>query len=185
MRIRTGPLLVVLGLASLGATAPPDSASIHAALDAQYRKLAEAHDHGDEKAIAALKTADFHSIGPDGRVADVQTMAAYTRQFLTNNKPPYNIRNTIRHLRISENGLIAVADVFQEASRMRDLAGKLRRVETSVEQEETWSKTPDGWKLKMVEHVHNQKRFVDGKRVDPTKPYDPNAPPFEPDSLAH
>ena len=177
--------LVILALASLGATSPPDSATIHQELDAQYRKLAQAHDRRDLQAITALKTADFHSIGPDGRVADVETMTAYTKQFLDMNQPPYNIRNTIQHLTISEHGLIAVADVFQEVSRMRDLAGKARRVETSVQQEETWSRTAEGWKLKLVRNVHNQRRYVDGKRVDPAKPYDPNAPPFEPDSLAH
>jgi hypothetical protein len=77
--------------------------------------------------------------------------------------------------------LIAVAEVFQEVSRYRELAGKRRKVDTSVVQRETWLKTADGWKLKCVDSVRDQKRYVDGKRVDPTKPYDPDAPPFEPE----
>ena len=56
-------------------------------------------------------------------------------------------------------------------------------VDTSVRQRETWSHTPQGWRLTCVDNVHDQRRYVDGKRVDPTKPYDPNAPPFEPDSI--
>jgi hypothetical protein len=79
-------------------------------------------------------------------------------------------------LTVSENKLIAVAEVFQEASRTRELAGKVRKVETSVIQRETWVKTLEGWKLQSVDNVRDQRRFVDGKRVDPTKPYDPNAP---------
>jgi hypothetical protein len=45
----------------------------------------------------------------------------------------------------------------------------------------TWAKTPAGWKLKIVDAVRDQKKFVDGKRVDPTKPYNPDDPPYNPD----
>ena len=164
------------------ASSQQDDAAVRTELEIQYRKLAEAHDRKDLKAIANLKTADFHAIGPDGKVGDVQTMQEYTRRFLEQNQPPFHIRNTIRQLTISDNRLIAVVEVFQEVSRTRDLAGKARKVDTSVIQRETWAKTPEGWKLKSVDNVRDQKRFVDGKRVDPTKPYDPNAAPFEPDS---
>lgn len=157
-----------------------DDAAVRAELDAQYRKLAEAHDRKDLKAIVALKTADFHTIGPDGRVADARMMEEYSRQFLENNEPPFDIRVKIQSLAVSGNKLIAVAEVLQEATRYRDLAGKRRKVDTSVLQRETWAKGADGWKLKCVDNVRDQKRFVDGKRVDPTKPYDPNAPPYDP-----
>jgi hypothetical protein len=143
--------------------------------------LAEAHDKRDLKAIVGLKTADFHAIFPDGRVGDSKLMEQYSRQFLEVNQPPYNQRFTIQQLAVSENKLIAVAEVLQELTRYRELAGKRRKVETSVVQRETWAKTADGWKLKSVDNVRDQKRFVDGKRVDPTKPYDPDAPPYNPD----
>jgi SnoaL-like domain len=156
-----------------------DDAQVRRELEQRYQKLAEAHDRQDLKAIASLKTQDFHAIHPDGRIGDVREMEEYTRRFLELNKPPYNVRNTIRELAVSENQLIAVAEVFQEATRMRELAGTLRKVVTSVMQRETWSKTADGWKLKSVDNVRDQKRYVDGKRVDPTKPFDPDAPPYE------
>jgi hypothetical protein len=60
------------------------------------------------------------------------------------------------------------------------LAGKIREVKTSVVQTETWIFTDNQWKLKLVDNVHDQKRFVDGKRVDPTKPYNPDDLPFDP-----
>jgi hypothetical protein len=167
-------------LGSLAANAQDDGA-VRKELEAQYKKLAEAHEREDLKAIVALKTADFHSIFPDGRVGDSTLMEEYSRRFLEVNQPPYNIRNTIQKLIVSQNSLIAVAEVLQEASRYQELAGKRRKVDTSVVQRETWAKTSDGWKIKVVDNVRDQKRFVDGKRVDPTKPYNPDDPPYNPD----
>jgi hypothetical protein len=174
-------LMLLTGGLNLAAVQAQDDPEVRKELEAQYKRLAEAHDRRDLKAIVALKTADFHSIFPDGRVGDSKVMEQYTKQFLESNLPPYNIRVTIQKLTVSENKLIAVAEVLQEVTRYRELAGKRRKVETSVVQRETWAKTPDGWKLKSVDNVRDQKRFVDGKRVDPTKPYDPDAPPYSPD----
>jgi hypothetical protein len=175
--------LVVLGLILLNPTNARAQADtrVRKELEAQYQRLAEAHDRKDLKAIVGLKTADFHAVFPDGRVGDSKLMEQYSKQFLESNQPPYNIRVTIQHLTVSENKLIAVAEVFQEATRYRELEGRRRRVDTSVIQRETWAKTSDGWKLKSVDNVRDQKRFVDGKRVDPSKPYDPNAPPYAPE----
>ena len=181
-RPRAITLLALVAMLLNAVTTPAeDDAGVRKELDAQYRRLAEAHDKRDLKAIVGLKTADFHVVFPDGRVGDSKLMEQYSRDFLENNQPPYDIRFTIQKLTVSENKLIAVAEVLQEASRYRELAGKRRRVETSVVQRETWAKTTEGWKLKAVENVRDQKRFVDGKRVDPSKPYDPDAPPYDPD----
>jgi hypothetical protein len=174
-------LTLILLLMNVGTASAQNDDAVRKELDAQYLKLAQAHDKRDLKAIVALKTADFHAIFPDGRVGDSKVMEQYSKQFLESNLPPYNIRVTIQKLVVSENKLIAVADVLQEATRYRELAGKRRRVDTSVVQRETWAMTTEGWKLKSVDNVRDQKRFVDGKRVDPTKPYDPDAPQYNPD----
>jgi hypothetical protein len=108
-------------------------------------------------------------------------MQQYSKQFLESNQPPYNIRVTIEKLTISENKVIAVAEVLQEVTRYRDLAGKHRKVDTSVVQRETWAKTSDGWKLKSVDKCTGSKDVCRGKRVDPTKPYNPDDPPYNPD----
>jgi hypothetical protein len=163
---------------------PQDSLAVDSVkqiLSKRYEALAKATDSRDLSQILSFRTEDFHSIGPDGRVLDNIMMKEYSQQFITNNLPPYNIKNTIVKLRLSYNKIVAVADVFQEATRKRELAGKLREVKTSVLQTETWIYVNNEWKLKSVDNVHDQKRFVDGKRVDPTKPYDPNDPPFDPD----
>ncbi|HKQ52046.1 MAG TPA: nuclear transport factor 2 family protein [Pyrinomonadaceae bacterium] len=173
--------MLFAGCLNLAAVQAQDDTEVRRELEAQYKRLAEAHDRRDLKAIVALKTADFHAIFPDGRVGDSKVMEQYSRQFLESNQPPYNIRVTIQKLTVSENKLIAVAEVLQELSRYRELAGKRRKVDTSVMQRETWAKTNEGWKLKCVDNVRDQKRFVDGKRVDLTKPYNPDDPPYNPD----
>ena len=108
-------------------------------------------------------------------------MEQYSREFLERNQPPFNQRFTIQKLAVSYNKLIAVAEVLQEMTRYQDLAGKRRKVETSVIQRETWAKTTDGWRLKSADNVREQKKFVDGRRVDPAKPYNPDDPPYSPD----
>ena len=179
--------VIVLFVTLLGlntAVRAQDGAGVRRELEAQYRKLAEAHDRKDLKAVLALKTPDFHAIFPDGRIGDSQLMEQYSRDFLARNQPPFNLRFTIRTLIVSPNELIAVAEVFQELTRFQDLAGKRRKVETSVVQRETWAKSADGWRLKSVDNVHDQTKTVDGVRVDPAKPFDPAAPPYVPPAAA-
>ena len=155
--------------------------SVKQILSSRYEALSNAMDERDMKKILDFKTSDFHSIGPDGRVLDNITMKEYSRQFITNNIPPYNIKNTIIKLRLSENKIVAVVDVLQESVRKRVLVEKLREVKTTVLQTETWIYTNKKWKLKLVDNVHDQKRYIDGKRVDPTKQYNPEDPPYDPD----
>lgn len=175
-------LLFVIALMFLNVSVhAQDDTDVKKELEAQYKKLAEAHDRKDLKAILALKTSDFHSFFPDGRIGDSKLMEEYSRNFLERNQPPFDQRFTIQKLTVSQNKLIAVAEVLQELARYRDLEGKRRKVETSVVQREIWAKTPEGWKLKSVDNVRDQKTFVDGKRIDPTKPYNPADPPYSPD----
>jgi hypothetical protein len=178
----TTAIFLLLSFAASNPAPAQDTAAVRAELDARYAELARAHDRKDLAAIVAMKTSDFHAVFPDGRVGDARVMEEYSRQFLAANKPPFNIQVKILRLSVSPNQLIAVAEVLQEVTRFRELAGKSRKVQTSVLQRETWSRIGNAWKLKSVDNVRDQKRFVDGKRVDPTIPYDPNAPPFKPDT---
>ena len=172
---------LIISFLNLVSVRAQDDTEVRKDIEAQYKRLAEAHEKQDLKAIVGLKTADFHAIFPDGGVGDNKQMEQYSKQFLESNQPPINTRFTIQKLTVSENKLIAVAEVLQEVTRYRELEGKRRKVETSVIQRETWAKTPDGWKLKSVDNVRDQKRIVDGKRVDPTKPYNPDDPPYNPE----
>ena len=182
MNLRTKLIFLMLLLSYCGYS--QDSSKIDSVkriLNLRYEALAKAMDKRDLKQILKFKTSDFHAIGPDGRVLDHLIMMENTRQFITNNIPPYNIKNTILNLRLSYNQIVAVADILQESVRKRDLANKVREVKTTVLQTETWIYTNKQWKLKLVDNVHDQKRFIDGKRVDPTKPYNPDDQPYNPE----
>ena len=69
----------------------------------RYKALAEGMDERNLEKILSFKTADFHAIGPE--VLDHISMKEYSRQFITNNIPPYNTKNTILNLRLSDNRL--------------------------------------------------------------------------------
>ena len=154
------------------------SKPVRRALEAQYAKIAEANKNRDLNSLLALRTPDFSAVFPDGRIGNSQEMAAYSRALIDQIQPPISVSNTIETLTVDGN--VAVAVVHQRFSRMQLKAGQLRKVETEARQRETWVLTAEGWKLKFVDDVHPGAWYVDGKRVDPSKPYDPNAPAYEP-----
>lgn len=183
MELRSTLVILAIFSSSLGSAQDQSVIdSVKSILTKRYEALAAAMEERNLDKILSFKTDDFHAIGPDGKIMDNLTMKEYSRQFITNNIPPYNIKNTITNLRVSVNRNVAVADVLQESTRKRELLGKVREVSTSVRQTETWILHKGEWKLKLVDNVHDQKRYVDGKRVDPAKPYNPDDPPYNPDN---
>lgn len=154
------------------------SKPIRQALEIQYAKLAQAIEHKDHAAFQALRTADFHTLDEQGRARTPEQMSDRALAMLDSIQPPIETRNEIGTIEV--HGDEATATVRQYFSKMLHVAGKLRRVETYVTQDETWIKTEDGWKLKFVDGVRDPEAYVDGKRIEPGKPYDPDAPPYEP-----
>ena len=148
------------------------------AIDAQYARLAEAMRKKDVDALFALYTPDFHAVTPTGEVWTRERSLAYQRNGLAQVKETTHISNTI--LRLTICGDEATATVLQQWYRTQLMAGKSRRVETNAVQDERWVKTPDGWKRGDIFEVKNGAAFVDGKRVDTNKPYDPEAPAYDP-----
>jgi hypothetical protein len=154
------------------------SKPVRKALEAQYAKLARAVENKDHAAFQALRTADFHTVDEHGRKQTPQQMSDRARAMLASIQPPIKVTNTIGTIDVQGND--AKATVRQYFAKMLPVAGKLRKVETYVTQEETWTKMPDGWKLKFVDGVRDGEYYVDGKRMEPGKPYDPDAPAFDP-----
>jgi tetratricopeptide (TPR) repeat protein len=147
-------------------------------IDAQYGKLAEAMRKKDIDSLFALYTPDFHAVTPTGEVWTRERSLAYQRNGLAQVKETTHISNTI--LRLTICGDEATATVLQQWYRTQMMAGNPRRVETNAVQDEKWVKTPDGWKRGDIFEVKNGAAFVDGKRVDTNKSYDPEAPPYDP-----
>lgn len=148
------------------------------AIDAQYGKLAEALRKKDLDTLFALYTPDYQVKMPNGEVWNREKSLAYQRNGYAQVKETTHISNTI--LQIALCGDEATATVLQQWYRTQTMSGKLRRVETNAVQDEKWIKTPDGWKRGNINEIDSGANFVDGKRVDITKPYDPEAPAYDP-----
>lgn len=159
-------------------TVKDKSKPVRKALEIQYAKLAEAVQNKDFAAFQALRTDDFHTVDEQGRPRTAAQMAERAKAMLKRIQAPIKTSNEIKIIELK--GDDAIATVRQYFSRMQEIAGKSRKVETYVTQDETWTKTPDGWKLKFVGNERDAETYVDGKRIDPSKPYDPDAPPYDP-----
>jgi len=147
-------------------------------LDARYAELEGANRRKDLDALLALRTRDYVAEMPGGQTMDYDALTGYARAMLQQVETIAKLSNTI--LKLSINGEEATATVFQQFSRTQMKGGKLRNVDTSVIQDETWVRTPEGWKHRRVSNIHARRWYIDGKRVDPNKPYDPDAPPYNP-----
>ena len=156
--------------------------AVRQALEAQYARIASGIMAGDLAAILSVQDSTFTSANPNGQRFDYAAMAAYTRQMVARVDSVIFVHNTIRALALSsEQGDTATVDVCQEFSRFQRFGdGPPRRVDTSALQTETWVRRPAGWRRANVTNVHGTRWFVDGKRVDQTKPFDPVAPPYAP-----
>ena len=154
------------------------SKPVRRALEEQYRKVAQAQINEDIEAMRALRTPDFTVDLPNGQRWDLETSLNYSRLGFQQVESNISISNTIESLDVQSD--VAVAVVHQQWSRMQMKAGKLRRVDTEAIQTETWVNTKDGWKLKHIGNVKPGAWYIDGKRIDPSKPYDPNAPEYQP-----
>jgi len=149
------------------------------AIDSQYAKLAEAMRNKDFDALFALYTSDYQVKMANGEVWNREKSLAYQRNGYAQVKKTAHISNTIIRLTVcGENK--ATATVLQQWYRTQLIAGKVRRVETNAVQDEDWVKTPDGWKRGNIDEISMGASFVDGKRNDITKPYDPEAPAYDP-----
>jgi ketosteroid isomerase-like protein len=146
-------------------------------IDAQYAKLANAMRARDVDALFALYTPDYHVVMSGGEVWSRARSLEYQRKGLARVRETHHISNTIIHLVVC--GDRATATVLQQWYRTQ-MMDTLRLVQTNAVQDEIWVRTPDGWKRGDIKEIRNGASFVDGKRVDIRRPYDPNAPPYDP-----
>ena len=155
------------------------SKPVRRALEEQYAKIEEAQRNKDIEALRATRTSDFTVDMLNGEKWDLEKSLNYSRAGFQQVESNINQSNTIESLDV--HGEIAVAVVHQRWSRMQMKAGKVRRVDTEAIQTETWVNTKDGWRLKHISEIKPGAWYVDGKRIDPSKPYDPNAQEFKPE----
>lgn len=180
--LRLSLLCLTMSLGGMLATTPRllSAQDSRTAIEARYRQLAEAIRRNDVERILALQAPDFSSKNPEAGTFDFAAMERYTRRLSAAVDSVIHVRNVIRTF--EERGDTSVADVCQEFSRIQRLGdGRSHRVDTSVLQRETWVRLPDGWRRLHVTNVHGMRWFVDGTRVDPSKPYTPGMPAYVPE----
>jgi hypothetical protein len=180
--LRLRHLLLAMSLGGMLATTPELALAqdSRTAIESQYQQLAEAIRQNDVEGILALQAPDFSSSNPSGNIFDFAAMERYTRRLTAAVDSVIHIRNAIRSF--EERGDTSVADVCQEFSRLQQLGdGRRHRIDTSVLQRETWVHLADGWKRLNVTNEHGMRWFVDGVRVDPSRPYVPGMPAYVPE----
>jgi ketosteroid isomerase-like protein len=127
-----------------------------------YARNMEAFRTKDVAAIMALRTDDFHTITPDGKVSTRADMETRTRLFLDRIDHFISQDNQIGTIEVEGN--LASADITQKTVRMQRFAdGTLHKVEGVAVQRETWKKTTEEWKLYRVDNIRDGGLLVDDK----------------------
>jgi ketosteroid isomerase-like protein len=143
------------------------SKPVRKAIEDWYARNMEAFKAKDLAAIMALRTDDFHSITPDGKVNTRADMEGRRKGFLDRIDHFISQDNQIGTIEVEGN--LASADITQLTVRMQRFPdGTLHKVESNVVQRETSRQTTEGWKLYRVDNIR------DGTLLLDDKPYKPN-----------
>jgi hypothetical protein len=176
-------VLIVLAasLLAVGTSAPYSKFKpkpVRAALERRYAEMRHAYFVPDSSVVLATRLPGFFSITPKGDTLSGETTRAYTRASFEQVQTTLvlDLKVGIIDLR----GDTAAVEVDQHWVRRQLKGGALRDVDTRARQRETWIRKGDQWFLWRVDHIRPGVWRVDGKRIDPSKPYDPTAPEYRP-----
>ena len=143
------------------------SKPVRKAIEDWYARNIAAFQAKDVAAVMALRTDDFHTITPDGKVNTRADMEARTQRLLA--MIDHFISQDFQIGTIEIEGDLASADITQKTVRMQRLPdGSLHKVEARAVQRETWKKTAGGWKLYRVDNVRDNGIWIDDKLYKPT-----------------
>ena len=143
------------------------SKPVRRAIEDWYSHNIAAFQAKDVAAIMSLRTDDFHTVTPDGKVNTRADMEARTKLFL--DRIDHFISQEFHIGVIDVHGNLATADVTQKTVRMQRLPdGTLHKVEAAVVQREAWKRTTQGWKLYSVDNIRDGRVLVDDKPYPPT-----------------
>lgn len=181
-------IAVLLTLGAAASIPPGERADDLAVLRANYDAIAQAFATGDTASILALRTADHYVVYPNGSRQSAAEQAQVLDYFFVQNRPPIRIQYTVRCSAFPSDDE-AVLVIFQQVSRMQEIAGAMRLVESDIIQREGWRRTPDGWRHVFVDKISFPHRWIDRRQVEPGAPYDekirgpefvpPPVPPFD------
>jgi len=143
------------------------SKPVRRAIEDWYARNMQAFKAKDLAAIMALRSDEFHTITPDGKINTRADMEMRTKTFLAIIDHFISQENQIGTIEV--DGDQVSADITQKTVRMQRFPdGTLHKVESGAVQRETWKMTPEGLKLYRVDNIRDGGLLVDDK------PYNPN-----------
>lgn len=162
-RLGDGPVLTLGGVAyRRSAVERPADATVRREIEEAYARLAHAVDARDYDAFQAMRVPEFATIPPDGVPKPSAGMGERAKRLLEAIQPP--VTNTNDVLELTVRGDEAIATVRQKFTRRQPVEGTLHEIHTEVTQRETWTRTPQGWKLVFVDEVRAHAREDRGPR---------------------
>lgn len=138
-------------------------ARVRSELEATFAARMRAFETKDYETLVNQIAPDFLAIRPDGTRMNRDDLAAYIRRNLDRWVRITHQSNTIEGLRL--DGDNAVVDVRQIHARIQIVEGREALVESRVLQTETWTPTPEGWKLLSVRDEREGSVSIDGRPV--------------------
>ena len=168
--------IAMLGIAIPASAQCTGDEVIRQQIAAQYQRIETLNKNKDAAGLIAMRVSDCSATNPGGSHSSCADMANYSKQLIGALGTVVTATSDITVLKLQ--GDSATVTVAQHFVRTQSMAGQLRNIDTSAVQDETWVKTPEGWKFQSVANIHARHWYVDGKRVDPNKPFDPDAAPY-------
>lgn len=134
-----------------------------------FAKGVQAVKNKEAEAQVAQVSPDHSATEPSGQTLNYEQIVAYMRRGAEQFVNVADLSITIESLTVSGNEAIVDArQKFSRTQRLRD--GNIHNVVTGVLQREIWVRTIEGWKLKRVDNLREQKFLVDGKPFNPGSP---------------
>jgi hypothetical protein len=147
-------------------------------LEKQYAKFNGALLNNDSTVSCKLIHPNSKTVMPNGQIWDAQKTCEYMTASFRQVKKTYKVLFDMDTIQV--RGDTASVLIHQYWYRLQMKGGKLRDVETTADQWETWVKKNGVYLRWKVDRIVPKIWKVDGRRIDPSKPYDPNAPEYKP-----
>jgi|SRR6266516_30497 len=144
--------------------APEVAVETRKAIEGAYDKIKEGFKKNDPSAWEGFLTPDFRLKLFSGEVKDRQWVLGYVR----NNSKAFKVLElSMRVKELTIRGSDAIAMVEQKSSRQfKDEQGTKHKLEVGAIQQETWTKSANGWKLREVQEKEVLFLLRDGKPMN-------------------
>lgn len=151
---------------------------VRAALERRYAEMRKAYFARDSSVVLATRLPNSFSITPAGDTLNAEAVRAYTRASFEQVQTTLVLDWELGIIDV--HGDTGAVEVEQHWVRRQLKGGAVRDVDTRARQRETWIRKDDQWSLWRIDNIRPGVWRVDGKRVDPSRPYDPNASEYRP-----